>query len=214
MPLAILGLVLFVLGILISFIGGIWGIVLAFQDSATWGLLYLFVPFAALVFVVTRWSKQAVRRSFFLSLGGLAVGMASAILLGVFANSQVPDYSSFNESEMYGEPEITISSDDMMVEESSGSSWQAAEKSPEVAEPAVATEAQSAAPAQPTVSVAQTEAQPPCDFTQCMNVGYAAYKQGDYQTALINFERALIQRPDNTYALDAVENTKSAMRAN
>lgn len=37
--------------------GAIWLVVIAFKDSVVWGLVVLFVPFAALVFVVKNWEK-------------------------------------------------------------------------------------------------------------------------------------------------------------
>ncbi|HAG83418.1 MAG TPA: hypothetical protein DCL61_20295, partial [Cyanobacteria bacterium UBA12227] len=46
-------------------------------------------------------------------------------------------------------------------------------------------------------------------FTQYMNVGYAATDQRDYQTALINFRRALNERPGNPYAVRAIQNVES-----
>ena len=49
------------------------------------------------------------------------------------------------------------------------------------------------------------------DFKQLMKLGYAYYGQGDYQTALINFNKALQVRPGNAYAVKAIENTKMAI---
>ena len=46
-------------------------------------------------------------------------------------------------------------------------------------------------------------------FTQYMLVGYAATEQRDYQTALINFRRALQLRPGNPYATRAISNVQS-----
>ncbi len=43
-------------------------------------------------------------------------------------------------------------------------------------------------------------------FEQLMNVGYAASRQGDFNTALINFRRALAIRPSNPYAAAAADN--------
>lgn len=43
-------------------------------------------------------------------------------------------------------------------------------------------------------------------FDQLMNVGYAASRQGDFNTALINFRRALALRPRNAYAAAAADN--------
>ena len=44
-----------------------------------------------------------------------------------------------------------------------------------------------------------------------MKLGYIYYGQRDYQTALINFNRALEVRPGNAYAVKAVENAKTAI---
>ncbi|UNU22275.1 tetratricopeptide repeat protein [Microcoleus vaginatus PCC 9802] len=44
-----------------------------------------------------------------------------------------------------------------------------------------------------------------------MKLGYIYYGQGDYETALINFNRALQIRPGDAYAVKAVYNTKSAI---
>lgn len=46
----------------------------------------------------------------------------------------------------------------------------------------------------------------PQTFDQLMNVGYAASRQGDFNTALINFRRALALRPSNSYAAAAADN--------
>lgn len=46
-------------------------------------------------------------------------------------------------------------------------------------------------------------------YTQAMLVGYAAAEQGDYHTALINFRRALAERPGDRYALAAIDNMQT-----
>lgn len=43
-------------------------------------------------------------------------------------------------------------------------------------------------------------------FKQAMNLGYAASRQGDLNTALINFQRALLVQPGNPYAAAAADN--------
>ncbi|MEM6838256.1 MAG: hypothetical protein AAF609_15535 [Cyanobacteria bacterium P01_C01_bin.120] len=69
-------------------------------------------------------------------------------------------------------------------------------------------------------SEAATEAAPtniteiaPDLYTQAMLVGYAAEEQGDYQTALVNFRRALLERPNDSYALRAIANVESYIAA-
>ncbi|HEY9878896.1 MAG TPA: hypothetical protein V6D29_10595 [Leptolyngbyaceae cyanobacterium] len=49
----------------------------------------------------------------------------------------------------------------------------------------------------------------PDAYTQAMLIGYAAEQQGDYQTALINFRRALAERPNDKYARAAIRNMQT-----
>ena len=46
-------------------------------------------------------------------------------------------------------------------------------------------------------------------YTEAMLIGYAATEVGDYQTALINFRRALEERPGDRYALAAIANMET-----
>jgi hypothetical protein len=47
-----------------------------------------------------------------------------------------------------------------------------------------------------------------------MRIGYAATQQRDYQTALINFRRALNARPGDAYATQAIRNVESYIQDN
>ncbi|MDJ0705748.1 MAG: hypothetical protein QNJ46_20980 [Leptolyngbyaceae cyanobacterium MO_188.B28] len=49
-------------------------------------------------------------------------------------------------------------------------------------------------------------------YTQAMRIGYAATEQKDYQTALINFRRALEARPGDRYATEAIRNVEFYIR--
>jgi hypothetical protein len=51
--------ILFVFGIIMSAIGGIWFLVVAFQESVLWGLGCMFVPFVSLIFLISHWSNAA-----------------------------------------------------------------------------------------------------------------------------------------------------------
>ncbi|MGE5656308.1 MAG: hypothetical protein ACM37W_06795 [Actinomycetota bacterium] len=44
------------------------------------------------------------------------------------------------------------------------------------------------------------------DYERYMRIGYDATEKGDYQTALINFQRALNERPGDYYATQAARN--------
>lgn len=62
---------LMLLGGLLGLVSSLWMLVAAFNESLVWGLCVLLVPFAALVFLIARWS--AARNPFLLSL--FAVGL-------------------------------------------------------------------------------------------------------------------------------------------
>lgn len=64
--------------------GGLIGLVQAFKESGTWGVLYLFVPFANLVFIIKFWSaRKWVKRAGYLILAGLTMLLV--------LNAAVPD---------------------------------------------------------------------------------------------------------------------------
>lgn len=56
------------------------------------------------------------------------------------------------------------------------------------------------------VALAQTGVQGQDAYTRAMNLGYTYSGEADYQTALINFRRALAQRPGDVYAINAIAN--------
>ena len=66
------------------------------------------------------------------------------------------------------------------------------------------------------VALAQTEVQPASEdaYTRAMNLGYTYANQFDYQTALINFRRALEERPDDVYATNAIANIEYYIKRN
>lgn len=63
-------------------------------------------------------------------------------------------------------------------------------------------------------ATAPTETVVEDDFTRFMRIGYAATAQFDYNTALINFRRALELRPDNPFATVAIENVEYYIERN
>lgn len=69
------------IGFLLATVGSIVGVVESFRESAVWGLLYLFVPFASLVFTIKFWQQREwVRKGLFASLVGVALLMLSGIV--------------------------------------------------------------------------------------------------------------------------------------
>jgi hypothetical protein len=59
-------LALLCIGLLISGVGGLWLIFVAFRESVAWGLGILFVPFASIVFICRHW--DVAKRPFLFSL--------------------------------------------------------------------------------------------------------------------------------------------------
>ena len=74
----IIALTVIGLGLLFLCVGGIWSIVVAFQRSIVWGLCYLFVPFASLVFLFVAWAE--VRRAFLIQILGCAMALVPFFL--------------------------------------------------------------------------------------------------------------------------------------
>ncbi len=75
---ALLFVLLLVLGLLVSTIGGVIGVVDAFRVSTLWGLLALFIPFALLVFCVKFWQdRKWARNALITMLSGLGMVLLS-----------------------------------------------------------------------------------------------------------------------------------------
>lgn len=73
-----LGTAVMVIGYLIALVGGIWIIVIAFQDSIAWGLGCLFVPCVQLIFAFTHWEDTKV--PFLISVGGSVLAFAGGFI--------------------------------------------------------------------------------------------------------------------------------------
>ena len=76
-----LGLVLFVVGLIISLVGGIWLLVEAFKTSILWGLGSLFVPFVSIVFAIKYWGRAG--RPFLISLAGAVLMIIGSAMGGI-----------------------------------------------------------------------------------------------------------------------------------
>jgi len=61
---------LVVTGLLVSLVGSVWGIILAFRTSIWWRLAWLFLPFAALIFLIAHF-RQAKGATLTLLVGTL-----------------------------------------------------------------------------------------------------------------------------------------------
>ena len=65
-------------GYVLSFLGGLWIIVLAWQKGILWGLGCLFIPILQLFYVALNW-KEA-KSAFFLLLAGFGAFFLSAAI--------------------------------------------------------------------------------------------------------------------------------------
>ncbi|MFH7244995.1 MAG: hypothetical protein ACHWZW_19335 [Spirulina sp.] len=78
-------LVLFILGILLSTVGGLIGLIDAFRVSPVWGLLSFFVPFVLLIFCIKFWgSRKWAKISLITSMAGLVATLAGIPFLAGF----------------------------------------------------------------------------------------------------------------------------------
>ncbi len=65
-----------VIGLILSMVGGIWSLLVAFRESVTCGLLYLLLPFYSIYYLFTRWEEM--HRPFLVGLAGTAFVHISA----------------------------------------------------------------------------------------------------------------------------------------
>lgn len=94
---ATLFLLLVVVGVLLAIGGSVLGTIQAFQVSTLWGLLFLFVPFAAFIFIAKFWNRERVRQSLFMILGGIVMAIAGAFSSGFLLSE--PDIPAFRDEE-------------------------------------------------------------------------------------------------------------------
>jgi hypothetical protein len=186
----------FLLGFVLSFAGYIWGLVLAFQQETVWGLLYFFIPCAGFVFHVKFWSNLKIRKAFLVQCGGLLMFLLGILTTYVFHGK---DFKPSSQSGVNGQ-------------QGSSEQWSSSFPSDFNTSPSPIQEQSPAADATPgaepnfgTVGGQQY------DFTKSLQLGKLAYQKGDYQTALINFNRAVQANPGDAEALKGVEDTKKAI---
>ncbi len=76
----IIGSICIGIGGIVGLIYGIKLIIIAFQKSILWGLAYIFVPMAALVFVIMHWDKT--KSPFLKSLIAIPLIIGGGLLKG------------------------------------------------------------------------------------------------------------------------------------
>jgi hypothetical protein len=65
-------------GYILSFLGSLWIIVLAWQKGVLWGVGCLVFPLIQLIYVVMNWKET--KQAFFLQLAGIAAMILSEIV--------------------------------------------------------------------------------------------------------------------------------------
>ncbi|MEG5042721.1 MULTISPECIES: hypothetical protein [unclassified Microcoleus] len=180
----------FILGLVLSLVGYFWGLVQAFGQETLWGVLYLLVPFASLVFHFKNWSDVKIRKAFLIQCGGLLMFVLGGITTSVF----------------YGQYFTTSSQSGVNVEQ--GPSEQSPSSFPSDFNTYPSPSQEPSPASQPNLGTGGGQQY---DFNQSMQLGKLAYKNGDYQTALINFNRAVQANPGDAEALKGVEDTKKAI---
>ncbi|MEG5035906.1 tetratricopeptide repeat protein [Microcoleus sp. AT3-D2] len=196
----------FILGLVLSLVGYFWGLVQAFGEETIWGVLYLLVPLASVVFYIKNWSNKKIRKTFLIQCAGLLMFVLGGITSVFYGKNFVKlSDSGSNVEQGYNEQSPSSFPSGFNTSPSPNQELSPAFESVPAAEPSPASAAPVSEPNSPRVSAQNS------DFKQSMKLGYIYYGQGDYQTALINFNRALQLRPGDAYAVKAVDNTKSAI---
>jgi hypothetical protein len=75
-----LGVLLLVISAIVSLTGSVMFTIAAFRVSVVWGLLVLFVPFAALFFLIKYWAQA--KRGFLVGLAGSALALIGFLAFG------------------------------------------------------------------------------------------------------------------------------------
>ncbi|WP_293146546.1 MULTISPECIES: hypothetical protein [unclassified Microcoleus] len=81
----------FALGLVLSLVGSIWGLVQAFQEEVVWGVLYLVVPFAGFVFYAKKWGNLKIRKTFLIQCAGWLMIVLGSITTAIFAPAPSPN---------------------------------------------------------------------------------------------------------------------------
>lgn len=77
----VMGWIVLLLGALISFVGGIWFLVVAFQESVLWGLAILVFPIMSFVFLFIHADRAMV--PFLVQIWGVSMIFVAYFMLGI-----------------------------------------------------------------------------------------------------------------------------------
>ena len=70
------------IGGIITLVGAIWFLVVAFQESIVWGLLCLFIGFVSIIFLILHWREA--KKPFLVELAGIGIFIVGNVLAGGF----------------------------------------------------------------------------------------------------------------------------------
>lgn len=83
-----MGMILMTLGSLVSFVGGIWLLVLAFKKSIGWGLASLLIPFVILVFAFM--NLEVTKKPLLIVVAGIVLSVIGGVMGGAALMQQMP----------------------------------------------------------------------------------------------------------------------------
>ncbi|NEP88017.1 MAG: hypothetical protein F6K18_14960 [Okeania sp. SIO2C2] len=102
-----LGIGFLILGLILAIVSGIWGLVQAFSEGTLWGVAYLFIPFAFVIFYLTNWSQRKIRKNFILMIIGLILSIVGSGALG----NHITNNFVVNSANIPENPTITTNSE-------------------------------------------------------------------------------------------------------
>lgn len=76
----IIGFILMAMGCIVAIVGGIWFLLVAFNESILWGLACLFLAPASLIFLIMHWDEAG--KPFLLQLAGVIPVIAGMMMMG------------------------------------------------------------------------------------------------------------------------------------
>ncbi|MGK7901614.1 MAG: hypothetical protein AB4352_09405 [Hormoscilla sp.] len=151
---------LLVLGTMLLLPGIVWMGIQAFADHPSWGLAYLLIPGSWLAFFYVKWQIKWRREKLKIPFVLKVLGYLFITMSGIMYWLTPPSLLSLKQ------PEVPV------------------EPSP---------------PPEPELKFT---------YKEYMDIGSSYYRKQDYNTALINFRRALVKRPDDKLALQAARKTE------
>ncbi len=80
----LVGILLIVAGGLVMIVGGLWFLVVTFEEGVGWGLACMFIPFVSLIFLILHWDRAG--KPFLVQLAGAVPLFIGLVLSGPAGN--------------------------------------------------------------------------------------------------------------------------------